>query len=148
MRNDLFNKKEEILEHIAKNGCKSELYRRFKCKPETLNSYLDKMGISYKGNSSRKGIKNGEGYKSAAEYLGTGKFITSHKLKEKLIKDGLKEHRCERCGRTEWQGNKIPLELHHKDGDHWNNDLDNLEILCPNCHALEPNNSGAANIGG
>ena len=43
-------------------------------------------------------------------------------------------------------GEKIPLELHHKDGDHFINDFDNLQILCPNCHALQNGNSGA-NIG-
>jgi 5-methylcytosine-specific restriction endonuclease McrA len=41
-------------------------------------------------------------------------------------------------------GKPIPIELHHKNGDHYDNSLDNLEILCPNCHAQEDNNSGAA----
>ena len=35
--------------------------------------------------------------------------------------------------------NKIPLELHHKDGDYRNNNEDNLELLCPNCHSLTSN---------
>lgn len=148
MRKDILDKKEEILEHIKNNGCKSELCKKFHCKPDTLNSYLKKMGIEYKGNQSRKGKKNGEGYISALEYLGTNKFITSHKLKEKLIREGIKKEVCERCGNKEWLGKKIPLELHHKDGNHWNNELTNLEILCPNCHALEPNNSGKANMAG
>ena len=64
-------------------------------------------------------------------------------IKEKLIRDGIKLHQCEKCGLTEWNGKPIPLELHHKDGDHYNNEMSNLEILCPNCHAQEPNNSGA-----
>lgn len=40
---------------------------------------------------------------------------------------------------TEWNGKPIPLELHHKDGNHYNNDLTNLEVLCPNCHAQTDN---------
>jgi len=44
--------------------------------------------------------------------------------------------KCNNCGNDKWQGEDIPLELEHKDGDHFNNDRDNLELLCPNCHAL------------
>lgn len=46
---------------------------------------------------------------------------------------------CEKCGLTEWMGEEIPLQIHHIDGDHYNNDLNNLQILCPNCHALTKN---------
>ena len=45
-------------------------------------------------------------------------------------------HTCNRCKLTEWQGKPIPLELEHKDGDNRNNIRENLEGLCPNCHAL------------
>lgn len=51
-------------------------------------------------------------------------------------------HRCECCGRETWNGVPIPLELHHKDGDGLNNDRTNLQILCPNCHALTSNYRG------
>ena len=43
---------------------------------------------------------------------------------------------------TEWMGISIPIELHHIDGNRFNNKLDNLQILCPNCHALTDNYSG------
>ena len=58
------------------------------------------------------------------------------KLLKRLIKEGYKERKCEKCGLTEWQGQPIPLELHHEDGNRNNNLLNNLKILCPNCHAL------------
>lgn len=57
-------------------------------------------------------------------------------LRERLIEAGLKERCGERCGLTEWQGEPIPLQLDHIDGDRTNNQLTNLRILCPNCHAL------------
>ena len=50
------------------------------------------------------------------------------KLLKRLIKEGYKEHKCERCGLTEWQGQPIPLQLHHKNGVHTNNLL-NIDIL-------------------
>jgi hypothetical protein len=45
---------------------------------------------------------------------------------------------CYRCGLGEWFGEKIALELDHKDGDRFNNSRENLEALCPNCHSLTP----------
>ena len=70
-----------------------------------------------------------------------GAFITSNVLKKRMLKEGIKEWKCERCNNTEWLGGKIPLELHHKDHNPKNNQLDNLKLVCPNCHYKEHNPS-------
>lgn len=57
------------------------------------------------------------------------------KITLRLIKEGLKEYKCESCGISDWNGKRIGLELNHIDGDNSNHLLDNLEILCPNCHS-------------
>lgn len=54
----------------------------------------------------------------------------------------LRGWKCENCGLTEWQGQKAPLEVHHIDGDELNSVLENLQVLCPNCHALTNNYKG------
>lgn len=54
--------------------------------------------------------------------------------RKRLIEEGIKENKCECCGLSEWMGKPIPLELHHKDFNHFNNTLENLQILCSNCH--------------
>ena len=51
----------------------------------------------------------------------------------------LRGRKCEGCGLTEWLGNPINLEVHHEDGDRLNNSMDNLKLLCPNCHSYTPN---------
>lgn len=56
-------------------------------------------------------------------------------LKNRLIAEGHKQNRCERCGVTEWLGRPLSLEIHHKNGDPNDNRLPNLSILCPNCHS-------------
>jgi hypothetical protein len=140
-RLDILEKKEQILQWISENKPKAFICKELHCKPETLNSYLKIMEIEYAGKQNEKGRKS-TNYKTAIEYI-EGTTVKSHILKMKLIRDGLKEEKCEICGLQEWLGEKIPLELHHKDGNHFNNKLENLEILCPNCHALQPNNSGA-----
>lgn len=72
-------------------------------------------------------------------YLVDGLKTNSHRLKNKLIDDKLKRGCCEKCELNEWLGEKIPLELHHIDGNKYNNELNNLQILCPNCHSFTPN---------
>ena len=57
------------------------------------------------------------------------------KLKKRLFREGVKEYRCEKCGISEWNNEPITLELHHINGNHNDNHLENLQILCPNCHS-------------
>ena len=59
----------------------------------------------------------------------------SNKLKNRLINEGVKEHKCERCGITEYFGEPIVMQLDHIDGNTHNHKLENLKILCPNCHS-------------
>ena len=72
--------------------------------------------------------------RSLDEYL-NGIPIQSYKLKNRLLSEGLKQHKCECCGITEWNGKPAPIELDHINGNHHDNRLENLRILCPNCHA-------------
>ena len=47
-------------------------------------------------------------------------------------------HKCSCCGLSEWMGQPIPLELDHTDGDASNNSMENLAVICPNCHGITP----------
>lgn len=74
--------------------------------------------------------------KPIEEILIANSSYQSFRLKRRLLDEGLKEYKCELCGLYEWQDNPIPLELHHINGNNRDNRLDNLKLLCPNCHAL------------
>lgn len=86
-------------------------------------------------NKDRRYSKNTE----LSAFLQPDKVTKSSKLKSRLIEKGIKKAECEQCKLVEWLGKPIPLELHHIDGNRLNNVIDNLAVLCPNCHAQTPN---------
>ena len=69
-------------------------------------------------------------------------YASTFRLRNRLIEFGLKEAKCESCGLAEWQNQRIPLELHHANGVNNDHRLANLQLLCPNCHALTDNYRG------
>lgn len=72
------------------------------------------------------------------EWLVDGIFVKSTNLKNKLLKYGMLEYKCSKCGISKWMNEKIILELDHVDGNVLNNQIDNLRLLCPNCHSQTP----------
>jgi Zn finger protein HypA/HybF involved in hydrogenase expression len=70
------------------------------------------------------------------------KNTNNSSLKRRLIKANLLEYRCYNCNLTNWLGKPISLELEHKNGIHSDCRLENLELLCPNCHSQTSTYSG------
>lgn len=78
--------------------------------------------------------------------LAAGRPRSRNHVKRRLIDAGLKGTCCESCGLDTWLEQPIGLELHHINGDGDDNRLENLQLLCGNCHAQTPN-WGARNKG-
>ena len=136
MRTDILEREQEIKQWIAEGKTKAWMARQLECNPKTINPVLERLGLEYAGNRGSKGLPKPNGRElSLLEYLEKSIDIQSNKVRKKLLDEGYKSHQCECCGLSEWLGEPIPLELHHKDGNRFNNDLANFQLLCPNCHA-------------
>lgn len=151
MSNRMWSKKyvtdQQIIEIVSTgdtmNTCAAKLGLRF----STFKRRAQFLGV-YEPNPGRRGIKRDpkefEKRKIPTELVVSGEYkkdFVSSRLRKRLIEEGYKKNICEKCGITEWMGQKITLELHHIDGNRINNKLENLAILCPNCHSLTPNHS-------
>lgn len=69
-------------------------------------------------------------------------FVNASHLRKRLLAEGLKMYQCECCGNSQWMGHPIALELHHLNAVRDDQRLENLQLLCPNCHAMTENYRG------
>lgn len=92
-------------------------------------------------NRGKKGL--GKPRIDLRDILKNGSSFQSYKLKKRLFAAGLKEPKCEKCGWAQkTSDDRLPLELDHINGSRRDNRLNNLQILCPNCHSLQPTHRG------
>lgn len=91
----------------------------------------------YEPNQSGRGMRKKKVYTDEEVFSNRGCEVSSTILINRL-KDK-REWCCEKCGISEWFGRPLSLEIHHIDGNRHNNELSNLQILCPNCHSLTDN---------
>ncbi len=112
-----------------------------------IKKYLHFYNINtshFRGQVWNKGLKGiGKPRIPLEKILTKGCLFQSHKLKKRLFKENLKQQSCEECGwAKESPDGRIPLELNHINGNYTDNRIENLRILCPNCHSLKPTHRG------
>lgn len=123
-------------EPTAARACK-----RLGMKFSTFKRCAERLGV-YKTNMSKKGVESLLPEDILIKIQKSNKKIRGKRIKQVLFTLGIKEEKCEKCGLMYWNGQPLSLELHHKDGNPYNNSLENFEILCPNCHSQTENFRG------
>lgn len=138
---------EEELTNAVKNSLSiAEVCRKLNIKPcggnyKTLHSKFKEWEIdtshftSSAWNQGERFIPFGIKYKLIDVLIKDSPYKSSNSLKRRLFNEGLKTKQCEECGIVQWLGKEIMLELEHINGDNTDNRLENLKILCPNCHS-------------
>lgn len=145
---------ETIVQAAKDNKTMSEAARAIKMSFMAFRYRAIKLGV-YEPNQGRLGVVRGSDEIQRlrrkeiplSEILNGNhpNYLTS-RLKTRIIKAGLKEEKCECCGVGNlWNGKKLVLHLDHKDGDSKNHKLDNIQLLCPNCHSQTETYAGRNN---
>ena len=110
---------------------------------EQVKKYIVELSLDtghFKGKAWNKGLKGiGKPRISLENILVKDSNFQSYKLKNRLYEAGLKHRHCEECGwAVSTDDGYLPLELDHINGDRHDNRIENLRVLCPNCHSLKP----------
>jgi len=72
---------------------------------------------------------------------------STYNVRNRILKEGIKAYQCELCGIAEWMGKPIALQLDHINGVGNDHRVENLRILCPNCHS-QTETWGSRNVRG
>lgn len=99
----------------------------------TLWRRAKKLNLAWKNKEYRG---QNAGNKIPLNDILNGKYpeYQTFKLKKRLISENIKSNKCEVCYITEWNGKALVMQLDHIDGNPHNHKLDNLRMICPNCH--------------
>lgn len=139
-------KKEELEKIVNESFSKTEVLKKLGKKSNGgnfngLTFYLNLYEIDISHFNERGFLrknKNGVIVKKKTEdiLVKDSNYMSSNHLKKRLYREGLKKKRCEICGQDEnWNGKKMSLILDHINGSKFDNRLENLRIVCPNCNA-------------
>jgi 5-methylcytosine-specific restriction endonuclease McrA len=121
---------------VVANGNYRTVSKRIMDLHLSKSHWLDRASLG-----KRYGNKNRQ-YVNKEILVENSPYVGQAALKRRLLKDGLFENKCAVCGQTEWQGKKLVMVLDHVNGEHTDNRIENLRMLCPNCNSQQDTFAG------
>ena len=144
---------EELVSLVKNSGALADVLRAIGLDPKgrnlhTLKQRLEEENIDYShipmgrgSNRNRTGL--GRDKKPLSEVMVKDSIYPTNNLKKRLLREGILENKCSICGLgPEWNGKELVLQLDHINGDSKDHRLENLQIICPNCHTQTDNYAG------
>lgn len=113
---------------------------------KTLKKYISEYGISIDHFDPHKNLKSNNQKRAIPleEILvENSQYLDSYKLKKKLFEQGKFDYQCSKCGIDQWMDEEISLQLDHINGVSNDHRIENLRILCPNCHSQTSTYAGS-----
>ena len=136
---------EQIIDAVKSSISVRGVLRKLGLKPsggnyKSINIKLDELSLDtshFKGQGwNVGGTQDWTGQPLEEILIQDSTYTNTNCLRKRLIKAKMFPECCNHCDRIEWMGQDIPLELEHKNGNNYDHRIENLELLCPNCHAL------------
>lgn len=121
----------EIKRKVGYKGAGHDIPPNIKTRIQELNldtSHFMLLSLNHRGSQNKR-------YEMEEILIENSSYKSNETLKNRLIKDGYMNNVCDECGLESWNSGRISLQLHHINGISNDNRIENLQLLCPNCHS-------------
>lgn len=135
---------EDFIKIVQESVSLSEIKRKLgykttsNCIPEVIKRRIKDLNLDvshFMPTSLGKKVPTGKRYTMEEILVKESDYVNFSTLKKRLIDGNYFKNQCGQCGLDTWKDKNISLQLHHKNGVNNDNRLENLELLCPNCHS-------------
>jgi len=124
----------KVIEAAKSSLTAVEATKKLGCKYVTYKKHAERLGVWFT-NQSGKGMSKPKSKKLTSKDIFNGRTMQTGCVKRILLSENIIKNECEECGISDWQGKKLVCHLDHINGDCHDHRLDNLRMLCPNCHS-------------